>query len=185
MSTSPPAHQLAQFNVARLRAPLDSPSIAEFVALLAPVNALAEAAPGFVWRLVDDLCDDATATRPYGDLVIVNLSVWQSPEALWEFTYRSGHLDVMRRRRDWFHRMVEPHLALWWVPAGHRPGIDEAVARLAQLRADGPGPDVFTFRDLFPAGPTASPAGPGASPAGPGARAGGPGAGPAVAAAPG
>lgn len=143
-------HHLAQFNVALQRFSLSTPDMAEFNALLKPINELAEAAPGFVWRLTGEGSDDATAVRPYGDLVIINYSVWESVEALWNFTYRSGHLAVMQRRRDWFHRMGEPHLVLWWVPVGQRPTLDEGVERLEQLRADGPGPAAFTFRERHP-----------------------------------
>ncbi|MFB7447709.1 DUF3291 domain-containing protein [Streptomyces sp. NPDC056194] len=139
-----PVH-LAQLNVARLRHPLDDPRVAPFVEALDPVNAAADGAPGFVWRLVEDGGADATGLRPLGDDVIVNLSVWETQEALWDFAYRSGHLEVVRQRRDWFHRHVEAHLVLWWVPAGHLPTVAEAVERLEDLRAHGPSPRAFTF----------------------------------------
>ncbi|MDY0813863.1 DUF3291 domain-containing protein [Kitasatospora purpeofusca] len=137
--------QLAQLNVATLLHPIDDPRIAPFVELLDPVNAAADGTPGFVWRLVEDGADDATGLRPAGADVVVNLSVWESQEALWEFAYRSGHLEAMRRRREWFARHVEAHLVLWWVPAGHRPSVAEALERLAHLRAHGPSPRAFTF----------------------------------------
>lgn len=139
------AVHLAELNVATLRHPLDDPRLAPFVELLAPVNAAADEAPGFVWRLVADGGADATGLRPAGDDVIVNLSVWETMEALWDFSYRSGHLEVVRRRREWFARHVEAHMVLWWVPAGHRPTVDEALERLAGLRANGPSPRAFTF----------------------------------------
>jgi hypothetical protein len=143
-------YHLAQLNVGVLRAPLNRPELADFVAQLEPVNALADAAPGFVWRLQTD-AGDATDIRPFDDeMIAINCSVWESLEALWNFTYRSAHLDVMRHRREWFQRMVEPYLVLWWVPAGHIPTIDEALARLAQLRAQGPGPAAFTFKEPHP-----------------------------------
>ncbi|MEU7386921.1 DUF3291 domain-containing protein [Streptomyces tanashiensis] len=145
MTTPTPASHLAQLNVAKLRFPLDDPRVAPFVEMLDPVNDAADAAPGFVWRLVEDGEADATGLRPLGDDVIVNLSVWETQEALWDFAYRSGHLEVMRKRRDWFHRHVEAHLVLWWVPAGHVPTVGEAVERLAHLRAHGPSPRAFTF----------------------------------------
>ncbi|MER5352718.1 DUF3291 domain-containing protein [Kitasatospora sp. NPDC002551] len=151
MTSPTPAAHLAQLNVATLSHPIDDPRIAPFVEQLDPVNAAAEAAPGFVWRLVEDGAADATGLRPAGENVIVNLSVWQSPEALWDFTYRSGHLDVVRRRREWFERHVQAHLVLWWVPAGHRPGVEEALERLADLRANGPSPRAFTFASAYPA----------------------------------
>ncbi|GGY46909.1 DUF3291 domain-containing protein [Streptomyces tanashiensis] len=145
MTTPTPASHLAQLNVAKLRFPLDDPRVAPFVEMLDSVNDAADAAPGFVWRLVEDGEADATGLRPLGDDVIVNLSVWETQEALWDFAYRSGHLEVMRKRRDWFHRHVEAHLVLWWVPAGHVPTVGEAVERLAHLRAHGPSPRAFTF----------------------------------------
>ncbi|GAA3251169.1 DUF3291 domain-containing protein [Streptomyces lavendulae] len=151
MTASAPAAHLAQLNVATLRHPLDDPRIAPFVELIDPVNASADGAPGFVWRLTEDGEADATGLRPAGEDVIVTLSVWETREALWEFVYRSGHLEAMRRRRDWFERHVEAHLVLWWVPAGHLPTIGEALERLADLRADGPSPHAFTFVSFYTA----------------------------------
>ncbi|MER7518308.1 DUF3291 domain-containing protein [Streptomyces sp. NPDC126499] len=150
MTSTPHAH-LAQLNVATLRHPLDDPRIAPFVEMLDTVNAAADRTPGFVWRLVEDGAADATALRPAGEDVIVNLTVWESQEALWDFTYRSGHLEVMRRRREWFERHAEAHLVLWWVPAGHLPSVDEALERLAELRAHGPSPRAFTFTSSYTA----------------------------------
>jgi len=139
--------QLAQLNVGRLRAPLESPLIRDFVEGLEPINALAEASPGFVWRLQTDE-GDATAIRPYDDdLVLVNLSVWASVTALSDFVYRTAHSDFLRRRRDWFEKPTEPIHCLWWVEHGHRPTVVEAVERLAHLRANGSTDFAFTFRD--------------------------------------
>ncbi|MFF9340593.1 DUF3291 domain-containing protein [Streptomyces sp. NPDC014773] len=146
-----PAAHLAQLNVATLRFPLDDPRMAPFVEMLDPVNAAADGTPGFVWRLVGEGTPDATGLRPAGEDVIVNLSVWENQEALWDFTYRSGHLEVMRRRRDWFARHVEAHLVLWWVPAGHVPTVAESLERLADLRAHGPSPRAFTFTSSYTA----------------------------------
>ncbi|WP_409061695.1 DUF3291 domain-containing protein [Streptomyces sp. SYP-A7185] len=145
MTASPRAAHLAELNVATLLHPLDDPRIAPFVELLDPINATADDAPGFVWRLVEEGAADATGLRPAGESVIVNLSVWQTQEALWDFTYRSGHLEVMRQRRAWFERHVQAHMVLWWVPAGHLPTVGEALERLAHLQAHGPSPRAFTF----------------------------------------
>ena len=143
------AHHLAQVNVATVRAPLDSPELAGFVAQLEPINALADHSPGFVWRLQTE-DGDATAIRPFQDeRIMVNLSVWESLEALRTFVYASRHLVVMRRRREWFHRM-DAYLALWWVPAGTIPTVAEAKRRLERLAGHGPGPEAFTFRAPFP-----------------------------------
>ncbi|MFG1699962.1 DUF3291 domain-containing protein [Nonomuraea sp. NPDC049309] len=142
---------LAQLNIAHLRAPVDSPEIAEFVALLEPINAIADQAPGFVWRLKESETDPtATVKHDYGDLLLVNFSVWESMQALWDYVYRSPHLGVLRRRREWFLRMAEPYMVMWWVPEGTIPSLAEAMARLERLRAEGPGPEAFTFKDPYP-----------------------------------
>ena len=141
--------ELASVNVGRLLAPLDSPQIAEFVAQLEPINRLADASPGFIWRLMTDE-GDATALRPFDDdLILVNLAVWDSFESLRAFVYSSNHLNVLRQRRDWFERMATAHMALWWVASGHIPTVLEAVDRLERLRRDGPTPAAFTFRTPF------------------------------------
>jgi hypothetical protein len=142
---------LAQLNTARLIEPLEHPLLADFVALLPEINALADATPGFVWRLVDDDGAGATGLRPFGADVIVNLSVWESLEALRGYVYRSRHLEPLRRRREWFHPAPVPRSVMWWVPPGHRPPVTEAADRLARLVADGPGPEAFTLREPFPA----------------------------------
>jgi hypothetical protein len=139
---------LAQLNVAQPRGAVDSPVMADFVAGLAAINALADRSPGFVWRLRDANADDATALRPYGPDVMVNMSVWESLEALRTFVYRTVHLEPMRRRREWFVPPVEDHLVLWWIPAGTLPTLAEAGERLARLRRDGPSPEAFTFRSV-------------------------------------
>ena len=148
---SDPGWHLAQVNIALPHEPLDTPALAGFVAELEPVNALANAAPGFVWRLQTDE-GDATSIKAFGDeRLLVNMSVWESIEALWAFVYAGGHLAVMRRRREWFSRLAESHQALWWVPAGHLPTVEEAEERLARLRAEGPTPYAFTFKARFSA----------------------------------
>ena len=144
-------YELAQCNIARLRAPLESPTLAGFVAALEPINELADAAPGFVWRLQTE-DGDATALRVFDDdMLIINMSVWQSIDALSAFVYRSPHRDVMRGRGQWFEKMAEAYLVLWWIPAGTIPTPADAQERLATLRRDGPTPDAFTFRSPFAA----------------------------------
>ena len=146
------AFHLAQVNVARLLAPIDSPQLAGFVSRLDEVNALAEAAPGFVWRLKDDATNNATAVPIYDDAtIIVNMSVWASIEALRAFTYSGAHLEVFKQRRDWFSHMRESATAMWWVAAGHRPDVAEARERLDHLRTHGPSPFAFPFGAPFPA----------------------------------
>ena len=144
-------HHLAQLNIGRIRAPLDTPSMAGFVAALEPINQLADASPGFVWRLQTPE-GDATAIRMFDDeMLLVNMSVWESVEALRSFVYGRPHLEILRRRGEWFQRLTEAHLVLWWIPAGHLPTDEEARSRLELLRRRGPTPDAFTLREPFPA----------------------------------
>ena len=143
-------HHLAQLNIARLLAPLDSPQLADFVANLDRINALAEASPGFVWRLQTE-DGDATSIDYFGNDQIVNLSVWESMEALHHYVYGTAHTEIMRRRKAWFHKLGEAHMALWWIPAGHVPTVEEAAARLNTLRELGPTAEAFTFKHAFPA----------------------------------
>jgi hypothetical protein len=148
---------VAQVNIALPRAPVDAPLLADFMALLDPINELADASDGFVWRLQTDE-GNATSIRPFEDeRLMVNLSTWESVEAVREFVYRSVHVEVMRRRREWFEHM-RLYMALWWVPAGHIPSVEEAKDRLAHLREHGPTPHAFTFRQPFgPADGSAAP----------------------------
>ena len=144
-------HQLAQINIARMRAPLTDPMMAAFVANLKPINALADTSPGFVWRFQTEQ-GDATAERPYeDDRIIINFSVWEDLDALREFVYRSPHTGIMKRRGEWFEHLADAYVALWWVPAAHRPTVAEAIARIEHLKQHGPTPEAFTFREFYPA----------------------------------
>ena len=143
------AYELAQLNIGVIRGPMDSPVMAEFVANLDRINALAERSPGFVWRLQTEE-GNATSIRPFEDEnIAVNLSVWRDVASLGAYVYSSAHVEIMRRRREWFQRMQEAYLVLWWVPKGHRPSVAEAIAKLDLLRAKGPTPEAFTFRQAF------------------------------------
>lgn len=143
--------QLAQLNVAHLRQPLDHPDTAQFVAALDDVNALAESSPGFIWRLTDESGQSSSYVRADDDpLVIINLSVWRSPDDLHHFVFRTAHAAFLRRRREWFERMAAAFLVCWWVPAGEVPTVDDALDRLARLRRDGVSDDSFTLRDRRP-----------------------------------
>jgi len=145
---SPDGLHIAQINIAQARGPIDSPLMAEFVALLDSINALADGSPGFVWRLQTE-DGDATSIHAYHDeRVIINMSVWDSIDRLADFVYRSGHLEVMRRRREWFDR-IRMHIALWWIPEAHVPSVTEAVERLSHLGEHGPTPYAFTFKTRF------------------------------------
>jgi hypothetical protein len=141
---------VAQVNIARMRAPLEDPMMRGFVERLDEINALADGSPGFVWRLQTD-AGNATYLRPYDDeWIIINLSIWETIEDLRNFVYGGNHADVLRQRRDWFEKLQTPVVALWWIPAGHIPSIDEAKKRLAHLQERGPTPFAFSFRELFP-----------------------------------
>jgi len=144
------AYELAQLNIAQMRTPIDAPEMADFVANLDRINALAESAPGFVWRLQSD-DGNATAFRPFGDSTLVNMSVWASVEALGDYVYKSVHVQIMKRRKEWFDRMQDAYQVLWWVPAGQRPDEAEAMQRLQTLRAMGPTDKAFTFKQPYPA----------------------------------
>ncbi|MGW1215719.1 DUF3291 domain-containing protein [Streptomyces sp. NPDC002499] len=150
-STAEAAYQLAQVNIGRLKAPLDSPQLKDFVDSLDPVNADADGADGFVWRLESD-SGNATDVPVLGDeWLIINMSVWQDLGSLTAYMYAGRHREMLARRREWFERVREAMVVLWWVPAGHRPTVAEAEERLLRLRADGPTPYAFTFRSPFPA----------------------------------
>jgi hypothetical protein len=145
------AFELAQLNVGIIKRPMDSPVMADFAANLDRINALAERSPGFVWRLQTEE-GNATAIRPFEDAnMLVNMSVWRDVASLNEYVYRTAHMEVLRRRREWFEQMREAFLVLWWVPKGHRPNVNEAIARLEILRSNGPTAEAFTFRQPFPA----------------------------------
>ena len=140
---------LAQLNVGRLLAPLESETLTDFVAALEPINQLADGHPGFIWRLQTE-AGDATSIRPTeDDLFLVNLSVWSSLKALRAFVYTTAHVHVLRQRRAWFEQLATSHLVLWWVPAGHIPSVTEALDRLEVLRRSGTTPAAFTFQTPF------------------------------------
>ena len=141
-------YHLAQLNIAQMKLPLDDPQMQAFVDRLDEVNALADESPGFVWRLQTE-DGDATAIEFFGADTLVNMSLWQDVESLRDYAFRSAHKDVLARRHEWFERMQQAYAVLWWVPAGHIPTLEEAAERLDRLRHDGPGPQAFTFKQLY------------------------------------
>jgi len=142
---------IAQVNIGRMKGALEDPVMADFVARLDEINALADRSPGFVWRLQSD-AGNATYLRPFDDdRILFNMSVWESIEQLKRYVYYTAHVEVLKRRHDWFEKFSGAYTALWWVPQGHRPGVDEAKQRLAHLDAHGPTPFAFTFKKPFPA----------------------------------
>jgi uncharacterized protein DUF3291 len=150
------AYELAQLNIGIIKGPMDSPVMADFASSLERINAVADQSPGFVWRLQTE-GGDATSIRPFeNENMLVNMSVWRDVESLNAYVYSSAHVEVMRRRREWFERMTDAYLVLWWVPTGHRPSVAEALTKLDALRAKGPTAEAFTFRQAFPS-PDAAP----------------------------
>lgn len=147
---------LAQVNIARLLAPLDSEQLADFVAALDPVNATADGAPGFVWRLKTEEGNATSLAAFDWDVqgsfgVLTNMSVWENFDALKEFVYSPKHLEVLKQRRNWFHSVAEATTALWWVPAGQTPSIADAEEKIRLLRNEGPSERVFGMNKVFPA----------------------------------
>jgi len=141
------ARHLAEFNIARIKYPLDDPRMREFVDNVDRINKLADTLPGFVWRLQGEN-GHAMDMRVYDDPAILpNLTVWENVEALERFVFKTVHGRFFDRRETWFAQ-PEPTLVLWWAPAGHRPTLDEAVARLDHLRANGPSDFAFGWESL-------------------------------------
>lgn len=143
--------QVAEINIATAIDELDSDTLAEFVSRIDEINTLAEQAPGFVWRLTGE--PDGPAPEPaYPDpRTIVTVSVWDSIESLKNFVFKTAHLELMRKKADWFKRPTEAHLAMWWVPAGTEITEREAADRLAHLIKHGPSEHAFTFAQPWPA----------------------------------
>ncbi|WP_417451205.1 DUF3291 domain-containing protein [Kordiimonas sp.] len=141
-------YHLAQLNVGKILYAQDSEEMSGFVNALDEINALAEATPGFVWRLKGD-AGNAMDYTVIDDETLVNMSVWKDRDSLFGYVYRSAHTAFLARRKEWFHMPTEGHMVLWWVPAGHEPTIDEAVERLMYLRDHGPTPMAFTFKRAF------------------------------------
>ncbi len=142
-------YHIAQVNIGRVKAPLDDPIMAGFVTRLDEINALADGSPGFVWRLQTSE-GNATYLRPYkDDRILLNMSVWQTVESLKHYVYRTAHAPLLQQRQAWFEKFAGAFMALWWVPEGHIPGIDEAKKRIAYLDAHGPTQFAFTFKAVF------------------------------------
>jgi len=145
-----PAFHIAQVNIGRIKAELDDPIMHGFVSRLDELNALADNAPGFVWRLQSS-AGNATYFRPWQDArLLLNMSVWESIDSLRHYVYKTAHAKMLPHRHQWFEQLSSVIVALWWVPVGHLPGIDEAKKRLAHLDAHGPTQFAFTFKTTFP-----------------------------------
>ena len=142
-------YHLAQINIAKMLAPIDSPVMADFVSNLDSINLLAEQSEGFIWRLKDEGNDATTLKLFEDDFLIVNMSVWSSMDALFNFTYHSAHTGIFKRKREWFSKMLQMHMACWYVPVGELPSAEEGKQRLAYLNRHGETPYAFTFKSKF------------------------------------
>jgi len=142
---------LAQVNIARMLGPIDSPVMTGFTSNLDPINALADQSEGFIWRLKDET-NNATSIKVFDDdFIIVNMSVWKNIEALFQYVYRSNHVEFFKRRKEWFEKMPEMHMALWYVPVDQQPTVSEAMDRIIHLRKHGETPYAFSFKKKFTA----------------------------------
>jgi hypothetical protein len=139
---------IAQLNLARMLTSTEDPSMKDFVDNVPRVNQIGMDTPGFVWILKGD-GGDAMALRPFGQDVLINMTVWENIDALFQYAYYSDHAQFFRRRAEWFHKAVEAMVVLWWIPAGHEPTLEEADARIQHLRQYGPTPYAFTFKQRF------------------------------------
>jgi hypothetical protein len=142
-------HQIAQVNIGRIKASMEDPLMAGFVTRLDEINSLADCSPGFVWRL-QTLEGNATYLRPFSDdRLLMNMSVWETVEQLKDYVYHTVHAQLLRQRHEWFEKFAGAYAALWWVPVGHIPGIDEAKKRLVYMDEHGPTEFAFTFKTVF------------------------------------
>ncbi len=140
---------LAQLNIAKAKAPLDSPVLKDFVDNLDPINALAENSPGFIWRLKGDSGNATEIQFSEDPLMISNMSVWASLDSLKDFIFKTHHLEFLKRKKEWFEKMASAHQVMWWIPEGHIPSLEEANARLRYLDEHGETPYAFTFRKSY------------------------------------
>ncbi len=142
--------QLAQLNIAEATAKMDSPIMADFVHNTDRINAIAEESDGFVWRLVGDDSDDSYSINAFdSDYILVNMSVWKDRESLFTFVYKSAHLEIFRRKKEWFKKMPKMHMVLWYVEDGHIPTVEEGKERLNHLQEQGESPYAFSFKSKY------------------------------------
>ena len=142
--------QLAQLNLARLKAPKGDPITEEFFSSIPPINALAESSPGFVWRLIGDVKDHTDIEYFLDPLMVVNISVWTDLESFRHFVYKSGHVQYIKRKKEWMERFGQTYAVMWWVPDGHEPTLTEAKEKFDALRRDGPTQQAFDLQNVFP-----------------------------------
>ncbi len=142
-------YHIAQVNIGKILGPMDGPVMHEFFINLEPINQLAEQSDGFVWRLKDDQ-DNATNIKVFeDDKILINMSVWETVDDLFKFTYQTQHADFLKRRREWFEKLKEMYMVLWYVPAGTIPTPQDAIKKLQYLTENGDTPNAFGFRNRF------------------------------------
>jgi hypothetical protein len=144
------SYHLAQLNIAKMKYPAESTEMADFMNNLDRFNALADTSPGFIWRLQTEE-GNATDIDFFGPDILANMSVWEDSQSLHDYVYRTGHAQIMSRRKEWFERFEESYTVLWWIPAGTIPTLEEANEKLNVLRMLGPTAAAFTFKQTFPA----------------------------------
>lgn len=141
---------LAQFNIAEALAPMDSPVMADFINNTDRINALADEQPGFIWRLKGEYTDDSYSIKAFdNDHMLVNMSVWKDRQSLFDYVYNTGHVEIFKRRKEWFHKMPKMHMVLWYVEEGHVPTVEEGIERLEYLREHGESEHAFSFKSKF------------------------------------
>jgi len=141
---------LAQFNIAEALDSMDSPVMADFINNTDRINALADAQPGFVWRLKGEYSDDSYSIKAFdNDLMLVNMSVWKDRQSLFDYVYNTGHVEIFKRRKEWFQKMPKMHMVLWYVEEDHIPTVDEGIERLEHLREHGESEHAFSFKSNY------------------------------------
>lgn len=144
-------YHLAQLNLARLKAPKGDPLTEEFFNAIPAINTLAEAQPGFVWRLVGEVKDHTDVPFFLDPHLVVNISLWKDVESFRHFVYKSGHVQYIKRKKEWFQPFDGPFAVLWWVEAGEIPTLAQAKEKLELLKQDGPTQQAFDLHNLFQA----------------------------------
>ena len=142
------ALHLAQVNIAKRLALLDDPIMQDFINNLDKINAIADSSDGFIWRLKDEDKDEAVNVF-HDDSLVINMSVWEDLDSLFNYTYNSGHIEVFKRKKEWFSKMKMMHMAFWYVPEGYKPTFQDAKNRLNYLNAFGETPYAFSFKSKF------------------------------------
>ncbi|MBT8263592.1 MAG: DUF3291 domain-containing protein [Bacteroidia bacterium] len=141
---------LAQLNIAEAIASMDSPEMADFVNNIERINTLAESSQGYIWRLTDEGSDNSYSMQLFdSEFIVTNMSIWKDKESLFDFVYNTGHVEIFKRRKEWFHKMAKSHMVLWYINEGHIPDIEEAKERLRYLREQGESAYAFTFKSMY------------------------------------